>query len=282
MNKQGENGIEWTHIYGPGTGVTWNPIAGCRHACRWTMPDGTTARCYAEAIAEGLAQNAYSEGFSSHYWNPGRLDEPRKVMQPRGIFLDSMSDIMGHWVPEDQVAQVLKVVQECDWHTFFLLTKNAPRLLKFAGMFPHNLLVGVSMPPTFFSNSSLLSDESKEKYLMRAFDVLNQIQLLGITTWMSFEPLSFDVVPHIWTWAALTEMNLPIDWAVIGAASSGKTTYQPDPSWVSGLMAELGGQFQDIPVFMKGNLEWSPRREEFPEVMKMQDSTERSGQLSLL
>lgn len=276
MNKQGENGIEWTHIYGPGTGLTWNPIAGCRHACRWEMPDGTTARCYAEAIAEGLAQNAYPEGFSAHYWHPGRLNEPYSIREPRGIFLNSMSDIMGHWVPDEQVIAVLKVVQACPWHAFFLLTKNAPRLLKFAEWFTPNLFVGVSMPPTFFAGRSLLSEESKEKYILRALDVLNDIQLhtRAVTTWMSFEPLSYNVSADLLKWNILLEMNVPINWAVIGAASSGKTTYQPDPMWVKKLMAVLRDQLQEIPVFMKGNLEWSPRREEFPQFT-------RSGQMEM-
>lgn len=42
MNKQGNKtnpsgGIEWTHIFGPGTGYTANPVRGCQHQCRWRM-----------------------------------------------------------------------------------------------------------------------------------------------------------------------------------------------------------------------------------------------------
>ena len=45
LNKQGKGKIEWTDF-------TWNPVGGCRHACRWKMPDGTIARCYAESFVE--------------------------------------------------------------------------------------------------------------------------------------------------------------------------------------------------------------------------------------
>ena len=42
MNKQdkgnGKRGIEWTDY-------TWNPVGGCRHGCRWEMPDGAIALC---------------------------------------------------------------------------------------------------------------------------------------------------------------------------------------------------------------------------------------------
>jgi hypothetical protein len=238
------------------------------------MPDGTTARCYAEAIAQGLAQNAYPDGFGAHYWHPERLNEPYSIREPRGVFLDSMGDLMGHWVPDEQVIAVLKVVQACEWHTFFLLTKNAPRLMRFIEWFTPNLLVGVSMPPTFLANQSLLSDESREKYLLRALSVLNDIHLRGgtIKTWMSFEPLSFDVAPLLSKWVYLNTRPLPLSWYVIGAASSGKNYYQPEREWVTDLLYQAGPRDAcgGVPVFMKGNLDWSPRREEWPATSPVQ------------
>ena len=52
MNKQEKikngkligRGIQWTDF-------TWNVNAGCFHRCRWAMPDGSVAICYAEEIA---------------------------------------------------------------------------------------------------------------------------------------------------------------------------------------------------------------------------------------
>src|SRR5687768_11051635 len=102
MNKQGQivngkvvGGIEWTKTILPdGTerqGYTWNPVAGCKHACRWTMPDGSVAVCYAETVAEKVAGSAYPHGFSHHYWHPKRLNEPLGLKEPAKIFMDSMS-----------------------------------------------------------------------------------------------------------------------------------------------------------------------------------------------
>lgn len=253
MNKQGENGIGWCDY-------TWNPVGGCRHGCRWQMPDGTITKCYAEAVAEGLASSAYPDGFQEHYWHPERLMEPFKVEGMSRIFLDSMSDLMGHWVPPEQTREVLKVAGAAAWHTFQLLTKNAPRLLNFIDEFPTNLWVGVSMPPTFFAGRSLLSEEQKERYLGNALTVLSRVRAHGIVTWMSCEPLSFDVARMLGQWEWRNE-PLPLDWIVIGAASSGKTYYQPEPSWV----ADLLSMTDDIPVYMKSNLDWNPRREEFPQ-----------------
>lgn len=253
MNKQGPKAIEWTDF-------TWNPVGGCHHACRWTMPDGTTARCYAEAVAEGVARNAYPDGFDAHYWNPDRLEEPLRRQQPARIFLDSMSDLMGHWVPNEQIRAVLDVVRRADWHTFQLLTKNAPRLLQFRDELPFNLWVGVSSPPDEFMGKPLGS-EQKKRYLYRALDVLDALAVEVV--WISFEPLSFDVAGEVLSpWCGDRQARLPLNWAVIGAASNGAQYHQPDPDHLARLETILDGQ--RIPVFYKGNLSREPWREEFP------------------
>lgn len=244
MNKQnGKNRIEWTER-------TWNPVGGCRHGCRWVMPDGTVAECYAETIAERFTK-AYPEGFEHHYWRPQALSEPLKLKTPAKIFLDSMSDLMGHWIPDEQVQQVLDVCRQAHWHTFQLLTKNAPRLLQFD--FPSNVWVGVSAPPSIMFGKPL-SQVQQERMVQRQLEVLKQVNVP--VRWMSIEPLSFDIAP------LLQDANL--QWAVIGAASRGRTTYQPKAEWVESLLYTLDQQ--GTAVFFKGNLDW-PRylwREEFP------------------
>ncbi len=150
MNKQAKSdvkrGIEWTNY-------TWNPVGGCLHECRWEMPDGTIAECYAETVAERVAQSAYPHGFEYHYWRPEQLAKPLSVTKPSRIFLDSMSDLMGHWIPDEQVEAVLDICRQAHWHSFQLLTKNAPRLLNFK--FPPNVWIGMSAPPTFMFGKRL-------------------------------------------------------------------------------------------------------------------------------
>ncbi len=247
MNKQ-NGGIEWTDY-------TWNPIGGCEHACRWRMADKTIAICYAEAVAEGVARNAYPQGFEHHYWRPQILEEPLKLNEPSRIFLDSMSDLMGTWVPEEQVRTVLSVCRRADWHTFQLLTKNAPRLGKFD--FPPNVWVGVSSTPDFMLGHEL-NGQQKERYMHKALSTLAVINIP--IRWMSFEPLSWDVADIVARYPGT------LQWAVIGAASNGRKKYQPDSKHVQRLLDVLDDQ--EVPVFFKGNLEWSPWREEFPAVMR--------------
>jgi len=233
------------------------------------MPDGSIARCYAQDVAEGVARAAYAHGFEHHYWNPSRLIEPSLVKEPSRIFLDSMSDIMGAWVPVEDIEQVLQVVQSCYWHDFQLLTKNPKRLLKFANQLPENLWIGVSMPPSHMNGRALVYNQ-QARYMGNVMDVFHKLTHEGNkpnVLWMSLEPLSFDVAPHI-------RFDL-IDWLVIGAASNGQKKYQPDAGYVRNVL-DLANEHH-VPVFFKGNLDWQPRREEMPWLHLMLDKTKSAG-----
>jgi protein gp37 len=213
------------------------------------MPDGTIAECYAETVAERVAQKTYVHGFEHHYWNPDVLEEPVKLKKPSKIFIDSMSDLMGHWVKPWQVEQVLDVCRRADWHTFQLLTKNAPYLKKYT--FPRNVWVGVSAPPTIMFNRKLSVDQ-QTRMLTNMLTVLKEIDVP--IRWMSIEPLSFDIAD------LLVGSNL--QWAVIGAATNGQKAYQPKAEWVHKVLQVLNDQ--GTKVFFKGNLDWEPWKEEFP------------------
>lgn len=271
MNKQGKlidskvvGGIEWVKTILPnGTerqGYTWNPIGGCQHGCRWLMPDGQEAVCYAETTADSIARQtagaAYGQGFAHHYWHSKRLYEPLRVTTPSKIFLDSMSDLMGHWVPDEQVQAVLDICGQASHHTFQLLTKNAPRLLKFT--FPPNVWLGVSAPPSHFMGKAL-SLAQQAAYVKRALAVLAEFPTH--VTWMSIEPLSFDMAPLL--------QGAGLKWAVVGAASNGPRYYQPEPEHLRAVIDVLDANH--TAVFYKGNLRpsldsgvLSAWREEFP------------------
>lgn len=250
MNKQrkgpGSRGIEWTDW-------TWNPTAGCMHGCTWKMPDGSVAECYAKKIAEGLARAAYPNGFEHHYWREHVLHEPLKEKSSSKIFVGSMADLFGHWVPEEQIRQVIEVMRQANWHTFQTLSKYPIRLPHF-NPFPANVWVGVSLPA-----GQLMSQTGAERALSAYLKQMKQIQ--ANIRFMSVEPLWFDVSKVFQSWLK-HEKKLPFEWVIIGAATNGPKTYQPDPGWVEKLLNVLDEQ--DIPIFFKGNLDWSPWREDFP------------------
>jgi protein gp37 len=243
-------GIEWTRLPLPdGTftkGFTWNPISGCLHGCTWTMPDGNIAHCYAETNAEhGVAKSAYPQGFAVHTFHPERLSHPLRRRTPAGIFLDSMSDLGGRWIPEDEVRHVLAVCREASWHTFFLLTKNAPRLPRFP--IPPNVWVGASSPPDGMWDRAL-TETNKERMLHKIMQTLMGIPVP--VRWVSFEPLSWDCAQVV------AQYPGAIQWAVIGAASDGAQEYPPARETLERLLDVLDGQ--GVPVFYKGNLRSLP------------------------
>lgn len=249
MNKQKTKtgrGIEWTDY-------TWNLVAGCYHGCQWEMPDGRMANCYAEDTAEGVASAAYPHGFEHHYYHPDRLLEPASVKKPSRIFVGSMADVFGHWVPDWQIGNILEVCLKTPQHTFQFLTKNPVRVPQFD--IPDNCWIGASMPPTLMWGKRL-SKRQQQAMMNTTWNQLQDLHSQDVTTWLSAEPLSFDIS----YWLSLG--GYTIDWIVVGAASNGRTTYQPEPRWVQNALDAC--DYWQIPVFFKGNLDWEPWREEFP------------------
>lgn len=264
MNKQKSKtgrGIEWTDF-------TWNPIAGCLHACQWSMPDGAIANCYAEDVAGKVARAAYPSGFEHHYWNPGKLNNPLKVKTPSKIFVGSMADVFGHWVPDDHIQQVIEVCREAHWHTFQFLSKNPLRVLKFD--LPSNCWIGASIAPDFMWNKPL-NWKRKKALMFKTLDSLMALRIKGYITWLSAEPLSWDVAYDLLEHEEFNDYfddgNI-LDWVVIGAASQARNYFAPDAQHFKDLVGYC--DVRRIKVFYKGNLRSLPQaadawREEFPE-----------------
>lgn len=114
FNRTNEN-IEWASW-------TWNPVTGCEHGCEY---------CYARPIANGL----YKEKFNPTFW-PYRLQAPRNTPLPRSlhpgdfnVFVSSMGDLFGDWVPREWIDAVLEAVRQAPEWNFLFLTKNPKRLV---------------------------------------------------------------------------------------------------------------------------------------------------------
>lgn len=237
--KTGGRGIEWTS-------ETRNATGGCMHDCKWEMPDGTVAVCYAKELAEsGVAKKAYPEGFEHHYWRPEALKQLVKGDDPLLIFCDSMSDMFAANVPEEQVRAILDAMCEAPHHSYQSLTKAAPQILKYIDDLPPNLWVGVSSPPDWFMGKRL-SQKQQESMLRRSLQVLREVkERTGNIVWMSAEPVSWDLCNVI-------SLGHPLDWIVIGAASYGRKYFQPNPEYIKRLLNFMDAT--ETPVFYKGNI----------------------------
>ena len=116
---------------------TWNPVTGCLHGCEY---------CYARRIANRFGGNMmpffvehpilrepvrdvsgkimpYPFDFAPTF-HRYKLDEPKRWTKPRTIFVCSMADLMGAWVPDAWKQDVIAACKAAPQHRYMFLTKN--------------------------------------------------------------------------------------------------------------------------------------------------------------
>jgi protein gp37 len=128
--------IEWTEM-------TWNPVTGC------TKVSEGCRHCYAERLAlrlRAMGNRRYVNGFEVTLQDD-LVDLPRKLRQPRLIFVNSMSDLFHEDVPQEFIGRVFETMAACPQHTFQVLTKRSRRLRDMASKlpWPKNVWIGVSV-----------------------------------------------------------------------------------------------------------------------------------------
>ena len=180
----GKSTIEWTEM-------TWNPVTGC------TKVSGGCRHCYAERLALRLCAMGnprYVNGFDVTL-HDDLIDHPRKLRQPRMIFVNSMSDLFHDDVPEDFIKRVFETMVACPQHTFQILTKRSCRLKEMSRRlpWPENVWMGVSV---------------EDARVVDRIDDLRDVE--AQVRFLSCEPLI----------GPLDEMNLDgISWVIVGGES---------------------------------------------------------------
>lgn len=119
--------------------LSWNPVTGCLHSCQY---------CYARNFAKrlkGMNHPSYQNGFVPSF-HEKVLSEPLTEKwsdQFNKIFVCSMADLFGSWVPKEWIENILEVVKKCPQYTFMFLTKNPIRYGEFN--FPDNCMLGATI-----------------------------------------------------------------------------------------------------------------------------------------
>ncbi len=222
FNRTNDN-IEWALW-------TWNPVTGCKHDCPY---------CYARDIANRF----YPQGFEPTF-HPERLTAPQHTRVPdaardnpgeRNVFVCSMADLFGKWVPQEWIDAVLAEVRKAPQWTFIFLTKNPRRLVDIA--WPENAWVGTTV--------------DKQARVKPAEDAFAAIT--ARVRFLSCEPLR----------ERLTFNHLDLfDWLIVGgqSRSSGEPEAQPQPEWLEHLQYQWwqAGRGWDT-FYWKPNLTTRPR-----------------------
>lgn len=200
MNK---TAIEWTDF-------SWNPVTGCRHGCNY---------CYAASM-----YRRFGRSFEPTF-HPERLEQPLSKRGAARIFVGSVTDMFGDWVPASWLARVFKTVRACPEKSFQFLTKNPMRLPELSP-YPPNCWIGVT------ANNQAMADA--------ALGCLSRVK--ASVKYLSCEPLFGPIrLPS----------SAKINWLIIGACT-GAHRSQPAPEWVRDLTTD--GRAVGAAIFYKPNL----------------------------
>lgn len=238
---------------------TWNPVTGCFHGCPYCYARGVANRFglqFAPKLGdpgmEGAGKYDSPEGLGTMlelekpYIRGGkaqpfpmafmptfhryRLQEPELEKMHRDIFVVSMGDLFGKWVPTDWIRDVLDACQRAPQHRYLFLTKNPARYLELdhLALLPHE--------ENFWYGSTATNPETSPMAWAEDYH-----------TFVSIEPL-------------LGPFGNPrpgalhdIDWIIVGAETGNrKDKVVPRREWVDQITAFCAEN--DIPVFYKDNL----------------------------
>jgi protein gp37 len=209
-----ETSIEWTD-------ATWNPVAGC------TVLTAGCSNCYAMRMAarlEAMGTEKYRgltrKSGGRAVWNGKiRLDEksldaPRTWLNPRKVFVNSMSDLFHDDVPVEFIARVWAVMKETPRHTYQILTKRPERMTEILAHASFEVLQNV-----------WLGTSVEDGRVLYRLDAIRRVR--AAVRFVSLEPLIGSVVEGDLT---------GIHWAIVGG-ESGPRAREMKPEWVDEIEA---------------------------------------------
>jgi protein gp37 len=279
MNK---TSIEWTHrkeTGGATGGFTWNPIRAALKGfqspedAKRTIRKGTFCtrispgcqHCYASTInkrfGNGLEFTVPNLEKIEFFIDEKILEEPLRRKKPATIFVGDMFDLFHEAIPQELIAEVLRIAWKLPRHTFQILTKRAERMHRIiTGMYEkwgespddeqprENLWLGVSV--------------ESQKYADERIPLL--LQTPAAVRFLSVEPMlekitleSLPVPEHSpFHFSALTScddehfynVHNAIDWVICGG-ESGPGARPFNLAWAESLLEQC--RAAGVPFFMK-------------------------------
>ena len=222
---------------------SYNPVSGCRHTCPYCYaramvnrfskagePDGTLYTLNVPIRRDNGTVDPYPFGFAPTYHRYRlKMVEDMRNWKPSNIFICSMADLFGEWVPERWIMEIVDALKGVPQHNYLFLTKNPGRYLE---------LMREEKLPTernFWYGSTVATGEMEFFFHEDA------------KAFLSIEPLLED-------FGEKEDDTLQyIDWAIIGAETGNrKGRVVPEKAWVDNIVEQCDAAC--VPVFMKDSL----------------------------
>lgn len=196
--------IEWTD-------ATWNPVTGCSKISNGCL------HCYAEIMSrrlKAMGLKKYNNGFNVVI-HEEKLNDPKKWLKPKRIFVCSMSDLFHKDVPFEFIDKIMNVIEDTPQHKYQLLTKRAERMAEYfkTRIIPQNVWLGVTVEAQSTKNR---------------IDNLREIKG-GAIKFLSCEPLLEDL--------GTLDLN-DIDWIIVGGESGPKARPMKE-EWVLNIKCQV-------------------------------------------
>ena len=162
-----------------------------------------------------------------------RLDWPGDVKGGANIFVCSMADLFGEWVPDEWIEKVFSACEKYPQHNYLFLTKNYLHAGKFK--FQKNWWIGKTV--TCDEDSRLFEGDPWST------DVTKRAN-----HFLSIEPIH-GPIPALPYYAH----EYGFKWVIIGAETGNRRgKVSPEREWIEKIVEDCA--FRKVPVFMKESL----------------------------
>jgi len=208
---------------------SWNPVTGCNHGCDY---------CYARAIATSRDMAAYYPAGFTPLFHHERLDAPANTPVPGRaaadpahgrVFVCSMADLFGAWVPQEWIDQVVaSTVANSQWE-YLYLTKFPQRYDR------------LQLPASGWIGASV-DEQHRAEPTLAAMRKVSGVKVKWLSLEPLLEPIKFSTLEGI-------------DMIVIGAQSENigqNSSFSPPFEWVANLVATA--RRDGCKVWLKTNL----------------------------